>query len=357
MISAVLNRRIDPAVRYPNFSTCVATLPRRWIYSKEMIIISWAKQWGIDMVEKLQRVPLREVWKHEALDFTTWLQDNIDVLNDVLDLRLISAEREQSAGTFNVDLIAEDESGNAVIIENQLEKSNHDHLGKLITYLTAIGAKKAIWIVADPRPEHVGAISWLNESSSADFYLLKIEAIKIGSSPPAPLLTLIVGPSEESREVGATKKEIAERDVIRNRFWAQLLEKAKEKTKLHSKIKPSHKNWLGTSAGRRGLDFNYTILKHSVGVELYIDRGKDSDEINKTIFNKLIKAKDGIEKTFGKSLEWQPLENKRACRIRRQIKIGGYRDETKWDELQDAMIDAMIQLEKALKSHIAKLKI
>ncbi|MCK4232302.1 DUF4268 domain-containing protein, partial [candidate division WOR-3 bacterium] len=122
-------------------------------------------------IDKLQRRPLREVWRCEE-KFTTWLQDNIDVLNEVLDLNLEGAEPEQPAGTFSVDIVAKDESGNPVVIENQLEKSNHDHLGKLITYLTAIGAKIGIWIVADPRPEHVGSISWLNESSGADFYLV-----------------------------------------------------------------------------------------------------------------------------------------------------------------------------------------
>ena len=98
------------------------------------------------MIEKIVRVPLRDVWRHEALDFTKWLQENIDVLNDVLGLSLISAESEQSAGNFNVDLVAEDEGGNTTIIENQLEKSDHDHLGKVITYLTALDAKNAIWI-------------------------------------------------------------------------------------------------------------------------------------------------------------------------------------------------------------------
>jgi len=160
------------------------------------------------MVGKIERVPLRDIWKHEDYDFTSWLQDNIDVLNDALGLSLSNPESEQSARSFNVDLLAEDETGNPVIIENQLEKSDHNHLGKLITYLTAIGAKTAVWIVEDPRPEHVGAISWLNESSSANFYLSKVEGIKIGDSESAPLLTLIVGPSEESREVGEKKKEI-----------------------------------------------------------------------------------------------------------------------------------------------------
>jgi hypothetical protein len=167
-------------------------------------------------IGKLERVPLREVWKHEAKDFTQWLQDNIDVLNSVLDLNLVNVDRERGTGDFSCDLVAEDEGGATVIIENQLEKSNHDHLGKIITYLTGMSARAAIWIVSDPRPEHVAAMAWLNESGSADFYMVKVEGVRIGDSPPAPLLTLIVGPSNETKEVGQTKKEIAERYNIRN---------------------------------------------------------------------------------------------------------------------------------------------
>ena len=147
-------------------------------------------------IGKLQRVALREVWKHEAYDFTKWLQENIDVLNATVGLNLVNVDREQAAGSFSIDLVAEDEGGGTVIIENQLEKSNHDHLGKLITYLTAMSARAAIWIVAEPRPEHVAAVAWLNESTGADFFLVKVEAVRIGTSPAAPLLTLIVGPSK-----------------------------------------------------------------------------------------------------------------------------------------------------------------
>src|SRR5450759_326208 len=129
------------------------------------------------VIGKLERLPLREVWKHEAYDFTQWLQENIDVLNTTLDLNLVNVDREAAAGSFSIDLVAEDEGGGTVIIENQLDKSNHDHLGKIITYLTAMGARTAIWVVSDPRPEHVAAIAWLNESSSASFYMVKVEAV------------------------------------------------------------------------------------------------------------------------------------------------------------------------------------
>jgi hypothetical protein len=297
------------------------------------------------------------VWKHEAYDFTQWLQDNIDVLNEVLDVTLLPPEREQSAGSFSVDLVAEDEAGNPVIIENQLEKSDHDHLGKLITYLVGVGAKTAVWIVADPRQEHISAMAWLNESSAANFYLFKLEAVKIGESPPAPLLTLIVGPSEESREVGKTKKDIAERHIIRHQFWTDLLERAREKTRLHANITPSQYNWIGTGAGKQGLSFNYAVRQHDAQVELYIDRGPDRDAENKEIFDQLVEHKAAIESTFGGALEWQRLEGKRACRIRKEIKAGGYRDEEKWPEIHQAMIEAMIRLEEALGPHIVKLRI
>lgn len=309
------------------------------------------------MIGRLERVPLREVWRHEALDFTSWLEKNLDVLNEALDITLSGAEREQTAGTFSVDLVAEDSSGNPVVIENQLGKSDHDHLGKLITYLTAIDAKTAIWIVTEPRPEHVGAVSWLNESSSAAFYLLKVEAVKIGDSPPAPLVTLIVGPSEESRQAGKTKKELAERYVMRQQFWTGLLERAKAKTRLHANISPGQHGWIGTGAGKYGLNYNYVIRKNDGHVELYIDRGKEAESENKAIFDKLAESKDGIEAAFGGPLDWQRLEGRRACRIKKDISLGGYRDESKWPEIQVAMMDAMIGLEKALKPHIAKLKV
>ena len=308
------------------------------------------------MIGRLQRVPLREVWPHEAHDFTPWLEENIDVLNSAMDLSLSDVAREQAAGDFSVDLVAEDESGGRVIIENQLERSNHDHLGKLITYLTVKEARAAIWIVSDPRPEHISAISWLNESSSAAFYLLKLEAVRIEDSLPAPVLTLIVGPSEEIREAGKEKKERAERYSLRHRFWTSLLERAKEKTQLHANISPSQSSYLMTGAGRRGLRFDYVVQQYTSEIELYIDRGRDAENENDEIFDTLETAKGTIEEAFGEPLKWQRLEGKRACRINKRFSLGGYRDdEEKWQEIQGAMIDGMIQLEKAFRPHIDRL--
>ena len=307
-------------------------------------------------IGKLERVPLREVWEHEAYDFTQWLQENIDVLNTALDLNLVNVDREQATGSFSIDLVAEDEGGGMVIIENQLEKSNHDHLGKLITYLTGIGAKSAIWIVSDPRPEHIAAITWLNESSSAAFYMVKVEAVRIGESPAAPLFTLIVGPSDEAVEVGHTKKTIAERYGVRKRWWTQLVQMSATVNKLHAHITPGEYSWIGTSSGVRGLNLNYVVTQNDCVAELYIDRGKGAEVENESIFDQLYKQKETIEKAFGGELNWERLDGKRACRISCVQTNGGYRSpEDKWPDLQLAIIKAMDRLEKALRPNLNKL--
>ena len=306
-------------------------------------------------IGRLERVSLREVWKHEAYDFTQWLQNNLDVLSEALDLNLIGADREKAAGAFSIDLVAEEENGGTVIIENQLEKSNHDHLGKLITYLSAMGAKAAVWIVSDPRPEHVAAVAWLNESSSAAFYMIKVEAVRIGASPAAPLFTLIVGPSETTEDVGQTKKEIAARYGIRKRWWTQLVERSKAITNLHAHISPGEYSWIGTSSGVRGLNFNYVVAQEDCSAELYIDRGRDGEDENLAIFDQLHSHEEEIGAAFGAPLSWQRLEGKRACRIR-YTQPGGYRSaEEEWPAIQNSIIDAMKRLEIALRPYLNQL--
>lgn len=312
----------------------------------------------IRLIGKIRRLDLREVWRHEAYDFTAWLEENIDVLNDALDLSLGNVYRERNAGDFSVDLVAEDDDGNLVVIENQLERSDHDRLGKVITYLTALEARTAIWIVSEPRPEHTRAIAWLNESSAAAFYLVKVEAISIDESPPAALPTLITGPSIEAVRVGERKKELAGRHKVLYSFWEQLLDKAKEKTNLHANISPTHKSWVGTSAGPLSrLQMGYYIRSHDARVELYIDHDTGTGEGNRKIFNQLKANKERIEEIFGEPLNWEAPEGRRACRISKTIPIGGWMDEDAWPELHEAMIDAMIRLDASLRPYVRELEL
>lgn len=310
---------------------------------------------AISLIGKLERVSLRDVWKHEAYDFTQWLQNNVDILNSVLNITLVNAERERSAGDFNVDLVAEDEGGGAIVIENQLERSNHDHLGKLITYLTAMSARAAIWIVSEPRPEHVAAIAWLNESSSADFYLIKVEAVKIGDSPAAPLFTVIVGPSVEAKSIGQSKKKMAERYEIRRQWWTQLI--SRPAAKLHAHITPGEYSYIQVSSGVRGLNFVYTVGQDESTAELYIDRGKDSEEINKSIFDQLFESKKEIELEFGKAIQWDRLDARRASRIRAYVN-GGYKSpDDQWPDIQDRVVETMNKLEQAIKPRLKALRL
>lgn len=308
-------------------------------------------------IARLTSVPLREIWKHEATDFTRWLANNLDYLEEITGLSLALVEQEATAGDFSADILAEDGSGNMVIIENQLEKTDHDHLGKLITYMSNLNAKTAIWITSQPRPEHEKAVHWLNETLPADtaIYLIQIEAYRIADSPPAPKFTVIAGPSEESRRIGAERKELAERHILRLEFWQGLLEKLKQKNiSLHANISPSTGSWISTGAGKSGLSYNYVILMDAGRVELYIDT--QDQEINKRYFDQLYAHKESIEQTFGAPLEWQRLDDKRASRIAYLVTgKGGFKNKETWPELQEAMIDAMVRLEKAFRPYVRKL--
>jgi hypothetical protein len=204
----------------------------------------------------------------------------------------------------------------------------------------------------------VSAINWLNESSSATFYMVKVEAVRIGESPAAPLFTLIVGPSEETKDVGQTKKEIAERYGIRKRWWTTLIERSAKINRLHAHITPGEYSWIGASSGVRGLNFNYVVTQDECAAELYIDRGKDGEEENKSIFDQFLGRRSEIDAAVGAELSWDRLEGKRACRIRLTQTGGGYRSpEDQWPTLQDNIIKGMDRLEKALRPHLKQLRL
>ena len=225
--------------------------------------------------------------------------------------------------------------------------------GSCSQYFVGIQARRAVWIVSDPRPEHVGVIAWLNENAPEDFYLLKLEAIRIGDSETAPLLTQIVGPSEETREVGRKKKVMAGRERQRYQFFEGLLEHAKSRTQLHANISPSKGSWVSAGAGKTGLGFRYVVGMRSARVELYID-SEDGDN-NQQYFEALFLKKETIERAFGSPLDWQTMEGKRACRITQTYETGGYRDEDEWEAVYEELAEAMAKLESALKPHLKRL--
>jgi len=262
-------------------------------------------------------------------------------------------EREARVGeAFEADLLVEGPEGDLVVIENQFGKSDHDHLGKILTYLVNLEAKKAVWICENPQPEHKEAVDWLNKSSASDiaFYLIKLEAFQIEDSPPAPHFSIESEPSKQIKEAGEAIEELAERHVKRREFWKLLLEVSNKKTTLFSNISPSKDHWISAGAGISGVVYQYLILKDEARIQLAIE-GSDASK-NKRMFDNLYKIKEQIEKDFDEQLTWNRLDNKKASYITKTVGDKGLRDEEEWPKIIDKMVDAMTRFEKALSKHI-----
>jgi len=376
------------------------------------------------MIGRLKKVPVSEMYGEGEAGFTAWLHDNLDVLNEAAGISLSGVHEEVSQSA--AEIVARNGSGDTVVIEHEPGESGDEGLGRLVASLASVGGRVGAWIVADARPEHVAAVSWLNEASAADLYLLKVEAFRIDDSPPAPLMTLISGPTDSPEPTTATDTpanaasansapvggpfgdasedalaaspeegagvivlEEAEAPVdgepddevangaledtvileveevagdgrdttglVLYQFWAELLEKAVERTRIHADVGPEREPVVGVGAGVAGLRYNYALGEHDAGVELYVDRGESRG--NEQVFNALGATEDAIAYNFGGTLEWR-VEDSGARHIEHRIDgMGGYRDEERWPALQDAMIDAMIRLEKALRPHVSRLAI
>ncbi|MBI3273798.1 MAG: DUF4268 domain-containing protein [Candidatus Colwellbacteria bacterium] len=311
-----------------------------------------------DSIQKIKRVPLRELWRKEDKDFTKWLEEHIDFLNDAIGFDISIESREEKVGPFKVDLYGEDNFGNKVIIENQLEKTDHNHLGQLITYLTNLGANIAIWICKEPTEEHTKAIDWLNEVSPDDisFYLIKLEAIRIGDESPAgPLFTVIKRPTTEKKQIGLEKKEYAQRHVFREKFWTQFLTEISKKNSLFANISPSTDNWIGIGMGRGGFNLNLVISKKYARAEIYINRGEMEE--NKKAFDSLFNLKEEIEKEFGDKLTWERMEDNVTSRIKHQLDGVNITNEEDWPKVNEFMIDAAERMHRAFKDPIRKMKV
>jgi hypothetical protein len=290
-------------------------------------------------------------------DFTSWLEENIDHFNEQVGINVTITGHERRVGDFFVDLVGED--GNSlVVIENQLEKTEHEHFGKILTYLAVMGAKTAIWITSEPREEHAKAVEWLNEVTPADyaFYLIKVKAIQIDESPAAPLFSIEVGPSQVVKEAGEERRELAKRHYERREFWTTFLERAKSKTDLFNNISPTFDNWINVGAGRSGVMFTIAILMNEASCGITLDRGKGFEKLNKSRFDELFSKKDEIEAKLGRKLEWLRLDDRQVSRIRVTFSGVGLRDKEEWPELQEKMIDTTVKIREVFTPYIKALK-
>lgn len=304
-------------------------------------------------VGRLIPIDLREVWRTEDKHFTPWLAENIECLNDALDLNLQVEETEYKAGSFEIDIVASESRGR-VIIENQFGKSDHDHLGKVLTYLKNIDASMAIWICEDPRQEHVDVINELNKSMPQGFYMLGIQAFKIGESDPAPMFKVIASPI--IGESAILRQDLNMREKLRWKFWSRLLEKMGDKTDLFSGRSPTTDGGLSTGAGMAGTSYIMIILKQGAKVGFHLD--SKNKEKNKRIFDIFHSSKTEIEESFGEKFDWRRMDDNKSSRIEYVVdnRIGWDDEDEILDQLQNDMIDAAIRLEKAFKPQIQKLR-
>lgn len=276
----------------------------------------------LENLGKLERIEdLRTVWENEARDFTPWLKDNINQLADVLGLDIQSVESEAPVGDFSVDLVGEEPgSARPVVIENQLERTNHDHLGKLLTYSAGKSGSVIIWIAKEIRPEHRQALDWLNTATQGniDFFGVEIELIKIGNSPIAPHFKPVVLPKNLVPSSSASGRRPSEIGQLYRVFFQDLLEKIKRtRPGVTRATRATYQNWLVTPSGKSGFSFNLGFFwrgnDRGFNIEVYIDSG--DNERNKRFFDSLSDSSEGIEQELGATLSWQRLEHARACRV------------------------------------------
>lgn len=308
-------------------------------------------------IGKIRKVNVREIWKHEAADFTRWLAENIDYLNEVIDTDISVQSVEANVGPYRVDIYGEDGSNNKIIIENQLEKSDHIHLGQILTYLVNLDANIAIWITTNPVEEHQQVIEWLNETTPDNmcFYLVKIEAIQIEGQPSvAPLFTVVEGPTQESKKIGSEKKESAQRSVARKEFWTQFIAAMDQNSELCRNISPTTDAWIGIAMGLAGVGLNLVVSRNYARAEIYINKG--DIQKNKEVFDYLYKSKDQIEKEFGAPLIWERREDGVTSRIKYQLDGVSVFEEKDWAKMNNFMIDATLRMHKAFKEPVRQLR-
>ena len=232
---------------------------------------------------EIKRVELRDVWPHEAHDFTKWLSEepNLALLGSEIGIELELIETESSVGSFNVDIYAQESgTGRKVVIENQLEDTNHDHLGKVITYAAGKGAEVVVWVVASARDEHRQAIEWLNQHTDSDFgfFLVEVELWAIGDSLPAPRFNVVEQPNEWTKAIKLSEG-LSDTERVKLSYWTKYRDIALSKpefTKEFNPQKPSKNYWsilrCGTSAYHIALFID--TQKGRIGVEFYVNDDK-----------------------------------------------------------------------------------
>ncbi len=267
----------------------------------------------------LQPVNPRELWENEERDFTPWLAENIEYLSEVIGVSIEIDEIEKRVGNYELDIYGKIEgSDKIVVIENQLEVSDHKHLGQLITYASGLSASIIIWITPRINEEHKNAINWLNEISSeeTDFFLIKPEVIKIDNSKPAVRFQVEAGPNDFERTIKSiVNNKNKPRHELRRVFWSELIHYLSEKNHNWAKgRRVSSDSWLSFSVGDSSYQCIVSMsMNQRIRVEIAFNSG--DKEKNKSNYRQFENNRSDIDKLFDSEVKWEFLENKKMSRI------------------------------------------
>lgn len=269
---------------------------------------------------KLERVDPRAVWEHEAQDFTPWLLANADRLAEALGIDVELEAAEHAVGGYSLDLLGKDITNDAVlIVENQLDVTDHSHLGQVLTYAAGTAASTIVWIATAFREEHRQALDWLNENTGEEthFFGIEMQVVKIGDSPNAPLFNVVVQPNDWQKQVRATTKPgaVSGKRLLYLEFWRQFLDRVHAEHPDWTRARAVFpQNWFEMRGPIRGTLYSQSFAQSDrLRVELYIDTG--DGEKNLEIFEHLRNRQEQIEQAFGGELSWEELPKRRACRI------------------------------------------
>ena len=297
---------------------------------------------------KLKKVDLREAWKHEALDFTNWLakEENLSLLGEEIGLEIDLIEKEANVGSYRVDILAEEcGTDRKIVIENQLEYTNHGHLGQLITYASGYDAEIIIWIVKEVRSEHKQAIDWLNEHTDDNihFFAIKMELWQIGDSELAPKFQIICKPNQWAKILKKNPSEKTNTQLQRLEFWTALNEYLENKKSNVSPQKPSSDHWNNVSIGTSKAHISLSLLSKDkkIACELHIPNNKD-------FYHYLEENKVEIESLFGEKLIWKELKDKKASRIIIERDNFNLFDNANWETDFDWFEEKILNFKKAI---------
>ncbi|WP_199907444.1 DUF4268 domain-containing protein [Nocardioides terrigena] len=301
---------------------------------------------------RLAVVPARDVWPHEALDFTPWLLDNVDVLSDLLGMDLVLEVAEHPVGGFSLDLKGYDEAtGETVIVENQLEVSDHTHLGQIITYAAGTDPTTIVWVTTGFRPEHRAAIDWLNQRTDENtrVFGVVIHVVRIGTSEPAPNFELVAQPNDWEKQVkkanSAPSANANAKAALYFDFWDQVLTRVRAEHPHWTRGKTTSASYCDTTFGLPGVTGSMGWSREGLTAQIYFQAADPA--LATARFNALSALREEFEAALGATPIWDPMEGRKASRVYLLSGFTDLADRSQWPAMTEWLIENQVRLRTA----------